>query len=249
MTAVSTNINIPSFTGKTAVITGAARGIGFACAQQLGANGVKLVLVDVGDLAPALAALAEQNIQAVGCQADVSNRVQLAQALGKLQLGRIDLLVCAAGVPGHEVDIEKLDDAEVDKVLGINLKGPMWTLQAALPMMKDNGGSIVLIGSVAGDVGGQISGAPYSTSKGAVHTLTKWSAKQFAKYGIRVNAVAPGTIATDMIKGMPYRTDACPLNRFGKAEEVADAVSFLLSPAAAYMTGVILNVNGGLYMG
>lgn len=235
--------------GKTAVITGAARGIGFACAQKLGANGARVVLIDVGDLTHALSSLAEQGIQAIGCQVDISHRAQLKAAIVNLNLERVDFLVCAAGVLGDIVELEKLDEAELERVLGINLKGTIWTLQAALPLMKEGGGSVVMIGSVAADLGGQISGAPYTTSKGGVHSLVKWSSKQLAKDGIRVNAVSPGTIETEMTRGKPYRTDACPLNRFGTVEEVADAVSFLLSPAASFTTGAILNVNGGLYMG
>jgi 3-oxoacyl-[acyl-carrier protein] reductase len=163
--------------------------------------------------------------------------------------GRLDILVTAAGVYGRTTGIDDLDEDELEAVLAVNLKGALWCVQAALPMMRQHGGSIVCIGSVAGKVGGVLAGPHYVASKGAVHALVKWVARTQAVHGVRANGVAPGAVETEMIRGKGYTPDYCPLGRLGRPEDVAQAVLFLASPASDYVTGTVLDVNGGYFMG
>ena len=207
-------------------------------------------MVDVGDLEATAAKIAGAGGSAIKLQVDVRDRMGLAAAFADVsrQWGGIDILVTSAGVYGRKTAIEDLDDAEVDEVLGVNFKGTLWSVQAALPHMPDSG-RIVCIGSVAGKTGGVLSGPHYGASKGAVHATVRWLAKSIAPRGICVNGVAPGAIDTDMIRGKGYSPDYCPLGRLGTPDDVAGMVMYLVSPASAYVTGSVLDVNGGYFMG
>ena len=178
---------------------------------------------------------------------DVTDRSALAETFAGYR--RIDVLVTCAAIYGETADIDDLDDTDVASVLDVNVKGTLWTLQAVLPHMRQHGARIVCVGSVAGKVGGVRAGPHYVASKGAVHALVKWAAKTQAQYGVLVNGVAPGVVDTPMIVGKGYTPDYCPLGRLAEPEEIARVVVFLASPAASYMTGTIVDVNGGAAMG
>jgi len=235
--------------GNVAVVTGAARGIGLASARALGEAGARVILLDVLDMNPALGELHSAGIEAQAAQVDVSQRRQLTEAITSIAGGRLDILVTAAGIFGRTPDLESLDDEEVDRVLAVNFKGTLWAIQAALPLMRAHGGKIVCIGSVAGTIGSILSGVHYTASKGAIHAIVKWVAKREASGGIYANVIAPGVVQTDMTEGKDYRPDYCPLGRFGMPDDIAAAVVFLASPASNYITGTVLHVNGGFFMG
>jgi 3-oxoacyl-[acyl-carrier protein] reductase len=132
----------------------------------------------------------------------------------------------------------------------VNLLGTLWSLQAAMPLLRARGGGkIVCIGSVAGKIGGILAGPHYVATKGGVHAMVKWVAKNGAGQRILCNGVAPGAVDTDMIRGMNYPTDYSPLGRLGVPDDIAGAVLYLASPASDYVTGTVLDVNGGSFMG
>ena len=234
-------------TGQCAVVTGGARGIGASTALELARSGASVVVCDVVDPTQTVAQIRAEGLSAYGHAVDVTDRSALAETFAGYR--RIDVLVTCAAIYGETADIDDLDDTDVASVLDINVKGTLWTLQAALPHMREHGGRIVCVGSVAGKVGGVRAGPHYVASKGAVHALVKWAAKTQAQYGVLVNGVAPGVVDTPMIVGKGYTPDYCPLGRLAEPEEIARVVVFLASPAASYMTGTIVDVNGGAAMG
>jgi 3-oxoacyl-[acyl-carrier protein] reductase len=163
--------------------------------------------------------------------------------------------VTVAAITGQTHDrhlsegMDALDDDEVDRVLAVNLKGTMWCIQAALPHMRERGGSIVCIGSLPAKMGGIFSSAAYVASKGGVHSLVKWVARHGAQHGIRANVIAPGFTNTDMTRDFErFAGTTPPLGREGEPEDIAEAVRFLVSDAANFITGTVMDVNGGLYM-
>lgn len=233
--------------GKVAVVTGAARGIGEAVALELARAGADLALFDLDEPAATADAVRALGRDATSGRLDVADRAAAEAIVGALP--RIDVLVTSAGVYGEPIPIADMTDEEMDRVLGVNLKGSLWTVRAALPALRRQGGRIVCVGSAAGEVGGVASGPQYVSSKGALHATVKWLARSEARNGVAACAVAPGAVETDMIAGKGYSGDYCPLGRLGTAQDVAGVVAFLASPAAAYMTGTVVHVNGGFYMG
>lgn len=234
--------------GRVALVTGGARGIGLACARAIAGRGATVALLDVLDCGPAVAELEADGGVACGRALDVTDRDAVTDGFAELrkEFGRLDILVCAAGIYGATSKLEELDEAEVHRVLSVNLEGPIWCLQAGMAVMLESGwGRIVLIGSVAGQVGGILAGPHYAASKGAVHALVKWAARAGAAHGVQVNGIAPGAVATDMIVGHGYSPDYCPLGRIAEPHEIGSVAGFLVSPGASYMTGQIVGVNGG----
>lgn len=240
---------------KVALITGASRGIGRACAVRLAADGYSVVINYSHSEAEALAALEE--IRAAGgdgmiCKADVSNPEEVREMVTLVDktYGQIDLLVNNAGVVKDEYLLMMNPDT-LDKCLSLNVKGYFFCAQAvALKMFRKKRGVILNMSSVSGELAlaGQ---SVYSATKGAVNSMTRVLAKELSPKGIRVNAIAPGFIETDMIRALPEEKKAeylanIPLRRFGKAEEVAAAVSALASDAFSYMTGQIVTLDGGI---
>lgn len=232
---------------RTAVVTGAARGIGAAVALELARAGADLALFDLTEPTETAQAVLALGRKATATALDVTERNVVEATIGALP--RVDVLVTSAGVYGEPIPIADMDDDEMDRVLGVNLKGTLWTTRAALPALRRQGGRIVCVGSAAGEVGGVASGPQYVASKGGLHAMVKWLARMEARNDIAVCAVAPGAIETDMIAGKGYTGDYCPLGRLGTAQDVAAVVAFLASPAAGYMTGAVVDVNGGFYMG
>ncbi len=239
-------------TKKIAVVTGAARGIGLAITNKFLSEGygVALLDIDAAILADTAAELHGQPILAVEC--DVSDPLQVQSSIEKIaaHFGRIDSLVNNAGVAVFKTALETTFE-DWSRVMATNLTGPFLFTQACVPvMLKNGGGSIVNIASISGLRASTLRIA-YGTSKAALMHLTKQQAVEYGNAGIRVNAVAPGPVETEMAKQVhsadirtSYR-DAIPLARYGAVDEIANAVTFLCSDAASFINGQILAVDGG----
>ena len=246
------------FQGKTALVTGASRGIGRAIAVALARGGAKVALNYAGNEAAAKEAL--ELVLAAGApkaklyRFDVADPAQCNAAVDGVlaDLGGLDVLVNNAGIAIDQL-VMRLKDEDWNRQLQVNLTGNFNLIRAAArPMMKARRGAIVNLTSVVGEMGnaGQ---AAYAAAKAGQIGLTKSVARELASRNIRVNAVAPGYIETDMTAGLPEASkqklmELIPLARLGGAEDVANAVAFLASDQASYVTGEVLRVNGGMYM-
>ena len=238
-------------TGKVAVVTGGSRGIGLAVVAALEEFGARVVIADLLDDAGAGAAASFSSGRVEFTHLDVTASVERTFAAVAERYGALDVLVTSAGIANHQPSLE-LERGTWDKVLAVNATGTFWCAREAARHMSVRGGSIVAIGSMSGE----LANAPqrqvaYNASKGAVHLAVKSLAIEFAEQGIRVNAVAPGYVGTELTKdGVPddwwddwvRRT---PMARLGHPEEVASLVAFLASDAASYMTGSIVLIDGG----
>ncbi len=236
-----------SLHGHRAVVTGAARGIGRRIAGELAAGGAEVIVFDAVDPVETVAEIRDAGGKADGARLDVTDRARVDRVIRAV--GRLDALVTCAAVYGDAMPVDELTEFEVDRVLGVNVKGTLWTIGAALPSLREHRGRVVCVGSVAGKVGGVLAGPHYVASKGAVHAMVKWLAKTEAGNGVIANGVAPGVVATEMIEGKGYSENYCPLGRLAEPAEIARVAAFLASPAASYMTGTIVDVNGGYAMG
>lgn len=240
--------------GKIAIVTGAARGIGQAIAVKLASEGADIALCDVEkDWLTETAGLITAKGRRVECFAvDVSNGAAVQAAVDQIseKFGKIDILVNNAGITRDTLLI-RMSEEDWDKVLQVNLKGAfLFTKAVAKPMMKARTGAIVNVASIIGLIGnaGQCN---YAASKAGMIALTKSVAKELAARNIRANAVAPGFIKTKMTEKLTEdiqkkMLEAIPLGRFGLPEDVANVVLFLASDAAAYVTGQVLTVCGGM---
>jgi 3-oxoacyl-[acyl-carrier protein] reductase len=243
--------------GKVAVITGGARGIGAAIVRRLSLEGADIVINDIaagesGD--QLIAEIKAAGGKAVFIAADISKAAEAKRLIEEAiaAMGKIDILVNNAGITRDNL-IMRMSEEEWDSVIAVNLKGTFNCLQAATrPMLKQRSGAIVNLASVVG-VAGNPGQANYSASKAGVIGLTKTAAKELASRGIRVNAVAPGFIETDMTKKLPEEytgklKEVIPLGIFGTPENVADVVAFLAGDDAAYVTGEVIKIDGGLFI-
>ena len=240
--------------GKTALITGAASGIGRATALSLAREGAAVALGDVdGDGVEAAAREARgTGRSAMAVRFDVSAEKECATAVQRVrdELGRIDILVNNAGTLSL-CTIEEISSTDWDRVFATNVKGAFLLSQGILPeMMERRWGRIVNVSSMAGKVGGLVAGADYSASKAALICLTKSLARVGAASGVTVNAVAPAFIRTSMFTEEQLAAEAkrIPVGRAGEPEEVADAVLFLASERAGFITGETIDINGGMLM-
>lgn len=242
---------------KVAIVTGGAQGIGKVICCTLAKEGAHVVVCDVNEKAAQATAeeIKGKNLNTITVKADVScaSEVNLMVKDVLDKLGRIDILVNNAGIC-FLTPLEEITEEEWDRVMDVNLKGTFLCSQAVLRvMMIQKSGRIVNITSIAGKVGGILTGAHYSASKAGVICLTKSLALRLAPYGINVNAVAAGPLKSGITNTFPpdKRTklaQSIPLGGFGEPEDMANAVLFLVSDKAKYITGEILDVNGGLLM-
>ncbi len=242
---------------RVALVTGAGRGIGATIARTLAADNTDIAVVDYGEessAAAALQAIAEAGAAVRYYRCDVSDFSAVkavADSVAK-DFGKIDILVNNAGVTADKL-IMRMSEEDWDRVLSINLKGCFNMVKHVTPyMMRKRYGRIVSISSVVGLMGnaGQ---ANYAASKAGIIGLTKTVAKEFGSRGITANAVAPGFIKTAMTDALTEEQKQAmykmiPLGRLGETQDIADAVKFLVSDAAAYITGVVLKVDGGMYI-
>jgi len=245
------------FQEKVAVVTGAARGIGRAIALAFVREGANVALTDIDGavLGELCGEIGKGGGRAVPLACDVSKSADVNKAAAEVQriFGRIDILVNNAGIIRRGT-IETVTEEDWDRVIAVNLKGAFNFCKAVVePMKKQGGGKIVNVSSIAGKLGDITSAPGYGPSKAAVDALTKTLARQLARYGILVNGVAPHAIATEMSAQWPEEKRreviaGIPLGRLGKPEDVAEAVLFLASDAASFITGEILDVNGGALM-
>lgn len=244
-------------TGKTALVTGASRGIGRAIALKLASEGANVAIVYAGNQAAAeeTKALALENGVKAECYCcDVSDFDKVAQLVAtvKEEFGGIDILVNNAGINRDKLAMQ-MKEADFDDVIATNLKGAFNTIRQVYPLMvRKRSGRILNISSVAG-VCGNAGQANYSAAKAGMIGLTKSIAKEVASRGITCNAIAPGFIATDMTDALPEKVRegalaTIPMRRMGTPEEIADVAAFLVSDAASYITGAVLQVDGGLNM-
>ena len=241
---------------KIAIVTGGARGIGRAISLRLASEGAKIAIVDIMlDVAEATAKeFADKGFEAKAYAANVAKPEDADATVKKViaDFGRVDILVNNAGITKDNL-IMRMSEAEWDAVIAVNLKGTFnFTKAVVTPMARQRSGKIVNIASVVGRMGnaGQ---ANYSASKAGVIALTKSTAKEFGSRNIQVNAVAPGFIETEMTAKLPQSVRdtfmmVIPAKRPGKPEDVANVVFFLCSSDADYVTGQVINIDGGMLM-
>jgi NAD(P)-dependent dehydrogenase (short-subunit alcohol dehydrogenase family) len=240
-----------SLAGKTALVTGAARGIGLAIASRLSADGARIAVLDI-EREAAEAAAKKVGGGAIAIAADVTRTAEVDAAVKRVAetWGRLDILVNNAGITGRSFPIWELSDEDWARVIAVNLTSVFLCCRAAVKVMLGQGaGRIINIASIAGKEGNPTL-VPYSAAKAGVIGLTKALAKEVATRGIFVNAVAPAVIGTEMLKQMEQSTvdlliSKIPMGRVGKPEEVAALVAWLASDECSFSTGAVYDLSGG----
>jgi 3-oxoacyl-[acyl-carrier protein] reductase len=244
--------------GRIAIVTGAARGIGFAAAEKLAENGASVVLGDLNEplVQEAAGRLKAKGYEALAVRMDVGRNDSIREAIAAAvkAFGGIDIVVNNAGILSA-LSIEEMTREEWDKVLNVNLGGTFFVIQAALPFLKKSQNPrIINISSLTGRNGGFEGSMCYAASKGGVISITRGMARRLAPFNITVNAVCPGPTETEILKGytpeaQERQRNVSLLRRLGQPEEIAAAICYLASTEAAFVTGAMLDVNGGAYMG
>lgn len=248
---------------RVALITGAAGGLGRATALRLAREGASLCLSDRADLTEILALVQAEGARTIAAPADVTDVAAVEGMVARTvaELGALDVLVNIAGISSHGAS-DDIDAMEFERILRGNLTSVFICCKAALPVMRARGyGRIVNMSSILGKNGGnprpwidpaeqkRAGSVAYGASKAGVHALTYYLAKENARFGITVNAVAPGPIATHMTRNFPESLrNLIPLGRMGAPEDVADAVAYLAGDSAGFVTGEVLDVNGGAWV-
>jgi NAD(P)-dependent dehydrogenase (short-subunit alcohol dehydrogenase family) len=236
-------INDHRFSGRVALVTGAASGIGAAVARRLVSEGARVAGFDLSD------AVGDDVLAVTG---DVSASTDAEAAVERVtrDLGPIDVLVCAAGIPGRSLRTVDVDDAEWRRVMAVNADGVFFCNRAVIPGMVERGyGRIVNVASIAGKEGNPMAAA-YSASKAAVIALTKAIGKDLARTGVVVNCVAPAVIETPILEGLSdehigYMVERIPMGRMGTTDEVAALVAWLASAECSFSTGATYDISGG----
>ena len=238
---------------KTAVVTGAARGLGRAIAQRLLEEGARVIITDInaGSLGKAVNELKVYG-EASSVKMDVTDFEEVQSSFAELikQYGRIDILVNNAGITA-DAQLKNMSEQQFDSVVAVNMKGVFACTRAVVNHMIENGyGKIISIASVTAH-NGNFGQTNYAATKAAVVSMTQTWAKELAKYGINANAVAPGYTATEMVQKVPEKvldsiTAKTPAKRLGKPEEIAAACAYLASDEAAFVNGAVLKIDGGL---
>ncbi len=246
------------FQGKVSIVTGGGAGIGEAIALAFAREGAHVAIWDLdGHRAERVSStIQEMGHKSIAIRMSVANAQEVNASVQRVlrEYGRIDILINNAGICQVVPSVEEIKEEDWDRVLAVNLKGVFLCSKAVMGIMKkQKAGKIINMGSLAGKVGGIATGAHYAASKAAVMCLTKSLAKELGPYGVHVNAIAPGVIETDMTQ-MITRGDwraylsTIPLGRIGVVDEVAKVALFLASDEASYLTGEIIDVNGGQFM-
>jgi len=250
--------------GKTAIVTGSAGGVGKACAVALAKEGANVVINDVNQkgIDKTVEEIKALGRKCMGIIADISDRAQVDSMVKKViaQWVRIDILVNNAGGALHTAAcFGDVTEKDWDKVMDVNLKGAFFCCKAVVPyMIRQGGGRIINISALAGRTAASLAGIQYTSAKAGLGGLTRHLAKEMGKYGIYVNAVAPGiTLSGPRVEGLWNAKSeeqkkrvlaSIPLGRLGKSEDIANVVVFLASDEASYITGTTIDVNGGRFM-
>ncbi|MGI6368822.1 MAG: SDR family NAD(P)-dependent oxidoreductase [Anaerolineae bacterium] len=242
--------------GRRALVTGAARGLGRACALTLAEAGAQVGVVDLNLQGAEETAQLCAGGMAWACDVADCDAVEALAPQVERQLGDIDILVNNAGIVAYAQGAAGFSLEQWDRVLDVNLRGTVWMCRALLPGLKRRGGgAIVNFSSLAARVGGIEAGLHYAASKAGLIGVTRTLAKECGPYGITVNAIAPGIIGSDTVLGLlsPARqqqlAEQALLRRLGTPQDVANVVLFLVSPLASYITGTVIDINGGMYLG
>jgi NAD(P)-dependent dehydrogenase (short-subunit alcohol dehydrogenase family) len=243
--------NSYDFGGRVAVVTGGASGIGLACARRFAQSNARVAIIDKSAQSVE-EQLAEVPGEALGIVADVADSAEVARAFAEVEqrFGRIDVLVCSAGIGGDSVHTADVTDEEWRRVFAVNCDGVFFSNRAAIPgMVKRGYGRIVNVASIAGKEGNPMAAA-YSASKAAVIGMTKSIGKDLAGTGVLVNCIAPAVIMTPILEQLSqehvdYMVERIPLGRVGEASEVASLVCFLASEELSFSTGATFDISGG----
>lgn len=267
--------NFFDFTGKVVLVTGASSGIGRATAEMFGECGAKVAITYLKNQAGAEAAVAaiagvsrsaavgdsqpvESGKQATAIQCDVTKNSEIARMIEEVEekLGVIDILVNNAGSLVERLPTANLTEERWDEVFALNVKSAFFAAQAVIPKMLEKGSGIIInVTSIAGRNGGALGSIHYAAAKGAMTTMNKGLAKEFANQGIRVNGVSPGVIDTPFHETFStpeamanFANNVIPMGRVGSSREVAAVIGFLASDAASYLCGETIEINGGMLM-
>lgn len=249
--------------GRNALVTGGARGIGAATAVVLAREGANVAVADIISTKETVDKIEGLGCQALGIVANVAEAVEVREMVTAAiaTFGHIDILINNAGVVQRD-SLMETSETEWNRVIDVVLKGAFLCIQAIYPYMRERGyGKIVNVSSISGIIGGAVSklgdtpdqtkgrsGPAYAAAKGGVISLTRWIAKDVAKDGIYVNCIAPGACSTDMTRGYHYDVGSLPIARMGEPSDMAEAILFFASNASNYITGQVLNVDGGWVM-
>lgn len=243
------------FKNKTAIITGASRGIGYETAMKLAENGIEFLVITgtnskVEKSAKEISNKTNCKVLPFICDVSKVDEIEKLFSFSRKKMSNIDILINSVGIcPSYNIEEENAD--EWDNVMNVNLRGTYLCIREVLPdMIKRNYGKILSISSLAAKIGGISSSVGYAASKGGLISMTRTIAKRVAQYNINVNSICPGVIDTDMTKDVDYTSTLkiMPSKRLGTVDDVSDLILFLVSDKSSYIHGSSIDINGGLFM-